>query len=104
MMILQKITIVTMILSMVLGAEFEVGVYNKTEKTWRGYNPVCDDQCLAKSGIICGENVRQCCTTGQCNNKYGFMICDQLLNGFDCDMQAQYQKLINFLAENGINI
>lgn len=101
---MKNLILVALLISMISTMQFEIGAYNSTQKTWRGYNPICDHQCLSNNGNICGVNVRNCCTIGQCVNQFGFSVCQQLLNGFDCDLQSQYQKLNNFLANNGINI
>lgn len=71
-----KILILSLILVFaVTSMQFSLGAYDSAEKTWRGYNPICDDQCLINKGTICGTNVRQCCAPGQCINKLGFTVC-----------------------------
>lgn len=39
----------------------QVGNYDDKAKTWTGYNPACDEQCLGLKGTICGDGVRECC-------------------------------------------
>lgn len=72
---IKNLIVAIFLVYLTVAMQFSLGVYNPKQKTWRGYNPICDDQCSASNGIICGNNVRQCCASDQCINKSGFFIC-----------------------------
>jgi len=52
--------LVVLAVAMCLGGSIhvELGAFDPAQKTWRGYNPVCDKQCESRDGTICGTNVR----------------------------------------------
>jgi hypothetical protein len=65
-MLLKALLALTVLLSSASPMEVSVGAYNATQRTWRGYNPICDNQCLSNNGTICGSNVRESCAPGFC--------------------------------------
>lgn len=83
-------------------AHITIGHYDDKTKTWRGYNPACDDQCHVAKGDICGVNVRSCCAKDQCQNKYGFNLCKTPLAGWACDQGLKKRKLDKYLNDNGV--
>lgn len=101
-MVTKNLVVLLLILYSALSAHVKIGDYDSTTKTWRGYNPACDDQCTSQKGEVCGTNVRTCCTKDQCQPKLGFPICKTPLALFNCDQGLKKRKLDDYLTQNGI--
>jgi hypothetical protein len=90
---IKNLVVVLFLASLTLTAHVKIGRYDPVTKTWHGYNPACDEQCLTQKGEICGTNVRSCCSLDECENKLGFNICNTLLPKFTCDEGLKSKKL-----------
>lgn len=79
MVIKSIVVLLVCLMATALSAHVKIGNWDPIKKDWSGYNPACDHQCRKSQGVICGENVRQCCAKDQCNKKLGFSICKKVV-------------------------